>query len=366
MKIALVHEFLRSMRGGERVILAFHEIWPEAPIYTFNYNPENMPEFKNADVRPSFLNKWKFAQKHHEFFAIARIFTFGSKKIKNVDLILSSASAEAKYVKKEKRAIHICYCHTPTRYYWSDYERYRANPPFGVFNPLAKVVLTLLIGWLRKVDYKKAQKVDYFIANSNFVKARIKKYYNRDADVIYPPVETSRFSISPNIGEYYLLLGQLVWYKRPDIVIDAFNELGLPLRVMGEGSELEKLKARAKPNIEFLGRLSDEEVAKNLSGCRALIFPQVEDFGIVPLEAMASGRPVIAYAEGGALESVVSGVTGEFFHEQTPDSLMEAVKNFDLTKFDSQKIRNYALTFDTDRFKEKIKKYCEEKLAKPR
>ncbi|HSH31607.1 MAG TPA: glycosyltransferase, partial [Candidatus Saccharimonadales bacterium] len=237
MKVALVHDWLVSPGGAERVLLDFHRLWPEAPIYTAAYEPVKFPEFRGADVRPTWLNRIALAKKKHQLFSIPRAWAFQSLDLSDYDLVLSSSSAESKYVRTGRKTLHICYCHTPIRYYWSDYDWYRQNPPFGALNPVAKAVLPLLIPFLRRMDYRAAQKVDVFIANSVNVQDRIKKYYGRDCVVIYPPVSTTKFKTAEGAGKYYLVLGRQVAYKRLDLAVDAFNELGLPLVVAGTGEE---------------------------------------------------------------------------------------------------------------------------------
>lgn len=361
MKVAIVHDWMVSPGGGERVVQALHEIWPEAPIYTAAYDPEKFPEFADAKVRPTWLNRIELAKRKHQLFTIPRAWAFKSLNLSGYDLVISSSSAESKYVRTGS-ALHICYCHTPIRYYWSDYDWYRQNPPFGVLNPLAKILLPLLIEPLRRMDYRAAQKVDYYIANSKEVQGRIQKYYRRDSEVIYPPVRASSFSVSEGVGEYYLVLGRQVAYKRLDLAVDAFNELGLPLVVVGTGEEIAKQQQRANKNITFRGRVSEQELAKVIGGARALVFPQKEDFGIVPLEAMACGRPVIAFAEGGALETVVEGITGTFFKNQRPEDLVAAVRRLESMKFDPLVIRKHAEKFDQQVFQKQILGFVAEKV----
>jgi glycosyltransferase involved in cell wall biosynthesis len=253
--------------------------------------------------------------------------------------------------------LHLCYCHTPIRYYWSDYEWYLEHPPFGALNGLAKAVLPTIIGGLRKLDYSRAQKVDRYLANSKFVQDRIQKYYDRPSQIIYPPVAVNRFQVSEQRGGYYLIVGRQVAYKRLDLAIDAFNELGLPLKVVGEGEEIKVQKPRAKANIEFLGRVGDDQLPALYGGAKGFIFPAVEDFGIVPVEAMANGTPVVAYAEGGVLESVVEGVTGTFFNEKTPAALAEAVKRLETMTFDPHAIRSQAEKFSEEAFQNAVRAY---------
>ena len=357
MRVALVHEWLTNLAGSERVLLALHEMYPEAPVHTSVFVPEEFPQLADADVRTSFMQKIPGARTRHQAFPFLRTVAFERFDLSEFDVVISSSHAEAKGVITRPETLHICYCYTPIRYYWSGYHHYLANPRFGALNPIVKAVMPYMTNYLRVWDRCAADRVDLFVAISNHVARRIKKYYRRDADVIYPPVSTSWLGISPSLDDYFLLVGRLIPYKRADIVVEAFNRLGLPLKIAGTGSELESLRGMAGPNIEFLGRVSDAELGELYSRCQALVFPQEEDFGIVPLEAMAAGRPVIAYRAGGALETVVEGETGVFFDRQHADSLMESVKSFDPGRFDPEKARKRALEFDVEVFKEKTREY---------
>lgn len=359
MKVALVHEWLTNVAGSERVLLALHELYPDAPIYTSVFVPEEFPELAGADVRTSFLQRIPGAKTKHQAFSFLRTVAFERFDLSEFDVVISSSHAEAKGVITRPETLHICYCYTPIRYYWSGYHHYLENPRFGVLNPIVKAVMPYMTNYLRVWDRCAADRVDLFVAISEHVARRIKKYYRRDADVIYPPVNTAWLKISPSVDDYFLLVGRLISYKRADIVVEAFNRLGLPLKIAGTGSEMESLRAMAGPNVEFLGRVSDSELGELYSRCLALVFPQEEDFGIVPLEAMAAGRPVIAYRAGGALETVVEKETGVFFDRQDAQSLMEAVRSFDLGDFAPEKAREHALRFDVERFKEEIRHYVD-------
>jgi glycosyltransferase involved in cell wall biosynthesis len=358
-RIAIVHDWMVSPGGAEKVVLELHKLWPEAPIYTAAYTPEKFPEFADADIRPTWLNKIALAKKKHQLFSLPRAWAFKSLDLSDYDIVISSSSAESKYIRTGPKTLHICYCYTPIRYYWSDYEWYRQHPPFGKLNGLAKFLLPTLIGPLRRMDFKAAQKVDRFVGISKAVQARIKLYYKRDSDLIYPPVRTDEIALSTHEGEYYLVLGRQVAYKRLDLAVDAFNELGLPLKVAGTGEELAVQQPRSKSNIEYLGRVSDEELPGLLAGAKGFIFPAEEDFGIAPVEAMAAGRPVIAYGVGGATETVVEGKTGIFFHEQSPAALVEAVKRFETMKWDHKAIRRQAEKFSEEAFKTQMKTFVE-------
>lgn len=360
MRVALVHDWLTNLAGSERVLLALHEIFRDAPIYTSVFVPEEFPSLRHADVRTSFLQKIPGARKKHQAFPWLRTVAFESLDLSDYDVVISSSHAEAKGVITLPDTLHICYCYTPIRYYWSGYHHYLANPRFGILNPLVKALLPYMTNYLRVWDRCAADRVDLFVAISEHVARRIRKYYRREADVIYPPVDTSWLRPSNRVEDYYLVVGRLIPYKRTDVVVEAFNRLGFPLKIAGSGSELDSLRRVARPNIEFLGRVSDAELAELYSRCLALIFPQEEDFGIVPLEAMAAGRPVIAYRAGGALETVLEGETGVFFDRQDPECLAEAVMNFDPGRFNPERIRRRAMRFDTQVFKEKFTKYVRE------
>lgn len=366
MRVALVHDWLVSPGGAERVLLDFHRLWPRAPIYTAAYEPAKFPEFRDADVRPTWLNRIALAKRKHQLFSVPRAWAFKGLDLSGYDLVLSSSSAESKYVRTGQKTLHICYCHTPVRYYWSDYDWYRQNPPFGPLNPLAQAALPVLIPFLRRMDYRAAQKVDVFVANSVNVQQRIEKYYGRDSAVIYPPVSTGRFKVAQGAGEYYLVLGRQVAYKRLDLAVDAFNELGLPLVVAGTGEEIKVQRPRSNSNIRYVGRVPEEELPDLYAKATALIFPAEEDFGIVPVEAQACGRPVIAFGQGGALETVVEGKTGLFFNEQTAESLVEEVRRFQAMTWDPGAIRAHAEKFDETVFVSRIKEFVETEYAKHR
>jgi glycosyltransferase involved in cell wall biosynthesis len=359
MRIALVHDWLTNFAGAERVLVSLHELFPQAPIYTSVYCPEEFPQLAEADVRTSFLQKIPLARSRHQAFPLLRTVAFEGFDLSEYDVVISSSHAEGKGVITRPGTLHICYCYTPIRYYWSGYHHYLNNPRYGILNPLIKTIMPYLTNYLRLWDRCAADRVDLFVAISNYIAQRIQKYYRREASVIYPPVNTSWLRISPDIDDYFLLAGRLIPYKRADIVVEAFNRLGLPLKIVGTGSELQSLKDMAGPNIEFLGRIGDEDLGEMYSRCRALIFPQEEDFGIVPLEAMAAGRPVIAYRSGGALETVADGETGVFFERQDAQSLIDAVRDFDPDRFDPEKLRKHAQGFDVSVFKDRIYGFVE-------
>lgn len=273
------------------------------------------------------------------------------------DVVLSDSASYAKGIITKPSTLHICYCHTPLRYAWDDSHRYISESGYPIF---IKKIIPLIINYLRIWDREAALRVDKFIANSQFVKNRIQKYYRAGSAVIYPPVSVKNFEISEASDDYFLMVGRFLPYKRFDIAIKAFNELGWPLKIIGDGPERRRLLRMAGRNIEFLGFCDDINLRKYYSRCRALIFPQEEDFGIVALEAMASGRPVIAYRGGGVLEIMKEGITGLFFNKQTSDSLLRCLEGFNDSDFDSKTIRERALLFDRGIFKEKIRKFVDD------
>jgi len=356
LKVALVHDFLTQWGGGEYVLKVFSEIYPDAPIYVINYDQKIVDEFlPKRKVIASFLQHFPGMPKSFKYWLSFMPRAIESFDLSDFDVVLSDSSAYAKGVITRPPTKHICYLHTPTRYLWSDYQSYVASAPIPlplIGQPVVKTILRFLRRW----DLIAAKRPDYLIANSEYIAKRTRQYYQRQPDsVLFPPVDCGRFKISSKLGDYFLVVGRQEPYKKTDLAIQAANELGLKLKVVGGGTKLGELKAIAGPTVEFTGRVSDEELVELYANCQAFIFPPKEDAGITPLEAMASGRPVIAYGEGGALESVVAGVTGEFFPEQTVESLVNALKNFDPKKYDPKKIRAHALKFDAKLFKDKIR-----------
>ncbi|MDP2684551.1 MAG: glycosyltransferase [bacterium] len=360
MKIALVHDYLAQDGGAERVLEAFHEIWPEAPIFVLFCDLDKMPRFKDLDIRESFISKLPGSKKHYQWYLPFMPVATERHNLHEFDLVLSSTSAFAKGVLTRPETLHISYCHTPTRYLWTDTHEYIADLKY---NALIKSILPRLIHRMRIWDKMSVDRVDQFIANSDTVRQRIKKYYRRDSDIIYPPVDTNNFHISEIIGNYFVSGGRLVKYKRFDLIVEVFNRLQYPIKIFGVGPELENLKSKALPNIEFLGRISDKEKAELLSQAKAFIHPQIEDLGITPIESMACGRPVIAYPLGGAGETVIPGVTGVFFNSQTWESLLDVVLNFDENAWDSNLIKNHAEKFSSDYFKSRLQVYVDSKYA---
>lgn len=362
MKVALVHDYLNQMGGAERVVLALHELFPDAPLYTSIYDPNRVDQaFRNIDIRTSFMQKLPLVKKHHQPFLPLYPFAMERLDLRGYDLVLSSSSAFGKGIITGPETMHICYCHTPMRWCWN-YNEYVERERLG---KLSRAVLPFLITGLRVWDQTTAMRVDHFIANSPVVAERIARYYRRESVVIPPPVEASRFLFDPasEPEDYFLIVSRFMPYKRIDLAISACNRLQLPLVIIGSGRDEERLRKMAGPTIRFLGRLSDSEVLRYYAHCRALILPGEEDFGITPLEAQASGRPVIAYGAGGALASVVDGITGRFFTEQTVDSLADVLATFDERAFDTNTIRNHALEFDKPRFNRRMLQFIEARMS---
>ncbi|OGM60399.1 hypothetical protein A2955_03065 [Candidatus Woesebacteria bacterium RIFCSPLOWO2_01_FULL_37_19] len=360
MKIVLVYDRVNRWGGAERVLLALHEIFPDAPLYTSVYSPEkNLWAKVFPQIIPSFLNQVKYLRTRNQIIPYLMPIAFESFRFDNFDLVISVSSEAAKGIITKPKTLHICYCLTPTRYLWSHYEFYFRGPAL-------KAITKPLVAYLRKWDKIAAQRPDVMIGISTAVQQRIKKYYERESELIYPPVDVDKFK-NPLAGragqnsnskvknnnlkfkEYYLVVSRLVPYKKIDLAIEAFNELGLPLVVVGKGSEGKKLKSIAKDNIEFLDLVPDSELISLYKEAKAFIFPQEEDFGITAVEAQAAGCPVIAYRGGGALDTVIENKTGIFFGEQTKKSLVAAVKRFKGLDFKKEDLID-----NSERFSKKI------------
>ncbi len=352
MKIALVHDHLVQDGGAEKVLLVLQEMFPDAPTFTLLYDAAQVsPEFAGRDIRTSFLQRMPFGLKKYQWLLPLMPAATESHDLSGFDLVISSSSAFAKGVITRPETLHLCYCHTPTRYLWSDTHSYvqELRAP-----KLLKLGLPVLLNRLRIWDRLSAERADGFIANSRTVAARIRKYYGRDAVVIHPPVETGKFRVASGPGAYFLAGGRLVSYKRFDLVIEAFNRLGLPLTIFGDGPLAQRLRRSAGPHIRFTGKVSDEEKAALYRDAIAFIHPQEEDFGITAIESMAAGRPVIAYRKGGAVETVIEGVTGTFFDDQTAEALAGAIGRFQASAYDPRAIRSHAEAFDTSVFKRQL------------
>jgi len=356
MRVALVHEFLTQLGGAERVLQSFHEMFPDAPVYTLVYDREKTGGIFNSwDIRTSFLQKFPGGARKFKWYLPLMPLAIRSFDLSCYDLVLSDSSAFAKGVVTDSPTLHICYCHTPTRYLWESMDEYVSGIKYPwLMKIFAKVYLKHV---LKNWDFRAAQRPDALIANSRTVQERIKKYYGRKSDVIYPPVDTQWFG--PGEGgargrEYYFTASRLEPYKRIDIVVEAFNRLGLALKVAGDGTDAAALKKSAGINIEFLGRVSDVELRALYRSAKAFVFPALEDAGIAVLEALACGTPVIGFAQGGTPEFVRDGKNGVLFAEQTAADIMAAVKRFEQMAFDPVRLRESILEFGKAKFKENI------------
>jgi glycosyltransferase involved in cell wall biosynthesis len=356
MKLALVHDFLSQDGGAEKVLEVMHDLFPEAPTYTLFFDARRIPRFASRDIRTSFLQKAPFALQKYQWYLPLMPAAIEHLDLSAYDVVVSNASAFAKGVITRPDALHICYCHTPTRYLWSDTHSYARE--LRLPRPL-KSLLPPLLSHLRLWDQAASQRVDRFVANSEAVRRRIAKYYGRDSEVIHPPVDVERFSISDEPKTYFLTGGRLVAYKRFDLVIEACNQTGIPLKIFGSGPVEDALRKQAGDKVEFLGRVSDGEKAKLYAGAKAFVHPQEEDFGITPVEAMAAGVPVVAYARGGAIETVEDGVTGELFDAQRWEDLADILIRFDANKFDPIRIREHAKQFSRENFEKRFKEYLD-------
>jgi glycosyltransferase involved in cell wall biosynthesis len=360
IRTAIVAEELTQLGGSERVLDCLIEMFPKAPIYTIVWDDKKTGgKYRGKDIRTSFIQKMPLGVKHYKWYLTLMPAAVESFDLKNYDLVLSVTSALAKGVKTGKGQIHICYCNTPTRYLWFDSKEYVKNAPIPNFiRPLMPMVLSSL----RKWDLKASKRPDFYIANSKNVQQRIKKYYHRDSTPIFPPVDAQQIRPNNRAGDYYLLVSRIEPYKKVDLVISTFEKMGLPLVVAGGGTRLDEYKKIAAKNIKFVGRVSDKKLAKYYSDAIATIFPQEEDAGIVPLESMAAGRPVVAFAKGGALESVIDKKTGVLFKSQTTKGLISAIKKFQKINFSSGLIRRHAEKFDETLFKKQLLEYINSKL----
>lgn len=364
LKVALVHDWLTNWGGGERVLWSLHELYPKAQIFTSVYNEETMPELKDLHPETSYLQNVPLAKSKHQLFPTFRTYAMESFDFSEYDVVITTGAAESKGIITKPGTLHISYLFTPTRYYWSEYDKYLADPGFGVLNPIIKIVMPYVVGKMKHWDYAAAQRPDVMVGISQYVSDRIKKYYNRTAPVLFPPVDAKRFKLQERKEDFYLVVGRQVPYKRVDLAVQACTTMGKRLVVIGEGSEHEALKKMAGPTIEFKGRLNDKETAEYYAKAKAFLFTAEEDFGITPLEAMACGTPVIAYGKGGATETVKDGITGLFFNRQTPESLMNAIQRFEKIKLDPKKIRSHALTFDDMVFKKNFHALVEREWKK--
>jgi glycosyltransferase involved in cell wall biosynthesis len=365
LRVALIHHWLVRMRGGEKVLESLCRLFPQADIYTLVFDPKEIPDsIKRHPITTSWIQKLPWAIKYYSQYLPLFPIAIEQFDLSAYDLVLSSDAAVGKGVITRPETCHICYCHTPLRYGWSAHHTYLQ----AIQNPWKRSLAAFLMSHLRTWDAVASGRVDYFVANSQTVSRRIQKYYRRDSAVIYPPVATSSVQTSSRLADYYLAVGQLAPYKRFDLAVDAFNELGRPLLIVGEGPEDSNLRKRARKNITMTGRASDEALKKYLSECRALVFPGEEDFGMIAVEAHACGRPVIALAKGGAVETVISEVNGLLFEEETAASLVRAVQQFEAieSRFDSVTIRQTAMPFNEERFEQALTQFVCKKVQEHR
>lgn len=355
-RVALVHDwFLEG--GAEKVVLELHRMFPDAPIYTSYCSPEWRKKL-GGRVITGYLQRWPFS-KLRKMLPVLRRYWFESLDFSGFDLVISSSGAEAKGIKVPKGTLHINYCHAPTHYYWLRYDDYIKNPGWGIFDPLGRLGLKMLLGPMRKWDLKAAQRPDYMIANSIYTRDQIKKYYGRDATVIHPPVEIEKYLGGKALPRHgFVITGRHVAYKRFDLAIQACTLLNLPLNVLGTGPETSKIKRLAGPTISFKGYVSETEIVDILHSAEAFIFPGLDDFGIAPVAAMAAGTPVIAYKDGGSPD-YVNKETGLFFDQQSVPSLVKALQDFPKHKFKAEDVRKEARKFSPEKFREAMTRFIE-------
>jgi glycosyltransferase involved in cell wall biosynthesis len=392
IKVAIIHYWLDSYRGGEKVVETLCEIYPQADIYTHIYKPENLPEIiTKHKVSTTFISKLPFASKYYRHYLPLMPIALKLLNLKKYDLIISSESGPAKGIRKGANALHVCYCHSPMRYIWDmekeyidsfkrkvkreklkEKEKCSSNFVFRIQSMLSPVYCLLYVFlwkitacYMRCWDKHSSKNVDYFIANSKFIAARIRKFYKRKSTVIHPPCEINRFNLKTNKENFYLCASQLVEYKKVKMVVEAFNELGLSLCVIGIGNELDKIKKIAKNNIQILGKVSDKVLKEKFESCKAFVYAGKEDFGIVFVEAIAAGAPIIAFGKGGVRDIVKNGKTGLFFKNQTSESIAELVKKFENGKIKCLpyvEIAKSAKQFSKTTFEQKITDFINSKL----
>jgi glycosyltransferase involved in cell wall biosynthesis len=364
MKIAIVHDYLVQYGGAERVLETVHEIWPEAPVFTIVHISKKLPDhFKSWNITPTFIQRFPLINTHYrKYFAL---FPAAIEQIEltEFDVVLSISSAWAKGVITFPHTTHISYLLNPMRFGWEEYYSTAKRTKGALY----RLGIRLLMNYIRIWDVTSTQRVDHMVAISETTRQRVLKYYRRDSEIIYPPCNTSFFAPDPNlrVQDFFLIVSRLKPNKRIDVAVRAFNDLGLPLLIIGTGEMHSELTKIARPNVQFLGNLSDEEIRSHYQRAQAVIFPGIDDFGIVPVEAQACGTPVIAFNKGGALETVIDGETGCFFHPQTPEVLADVVKKFDRSKFHTDTLRKNALRFDKEKFKQELSRFVTQKLQQP-
>jgi glycosyltransferase involved in cell wall biosynthesis len=347
-RTAIIHYWLVGMRGGERVLERLIRLFPDADIFTHVYDAKAVSDLiRERPVRTTFIQKLPASRRLYQKYLPLMPLALEQLDLRGYDLVLSSESGPAKGVISPPGALHVCYCHSPMRYLWDHYSEYLSSA-----GPVSRLVMPILTHLLREWDCVSSARVDRFIANSSFIQQRIEKAYRRTSAIVHPPVEVSLYKPAPEISPSYLWVGQMTPYKRADLALEAFNALGLPLLMVGEGAMLRDLKRRARPNVTIVPRLPFEELRRAYASCRALVFTAEEDFGIVPVEAMASGRPVLAYGRGGVIDSITPGLTGLFFKEQSTESLIAGVQAMEawLGDFNPAEAIHSAARFAPERF----------------
>jgi len=361
VKVAIIHDWLTGMRGGEKCLEVFCELFPDATIHSLVHVKGSLSDtIERMNIKTSILQAFPDIDKTYRYFLPFMPKLIEQFDLSGYDLIFSSSHCVAKGVKIPSNSTHICYCYTPMRYIWDMYGQY-----FGNSKPHVRLAMKILRPHLQKWDVRSSKRVDDFIAISEYIRERIQRHYNRDSTVIYPPVDTDFYSLLQNVSHeagYYLAVSAFAPYKRIDLTIETFNRLGLPLKVIGSGQDEKKLKSIARGNIEFLGWKNNDDLRTHYRNCRALIFPGEEDFGIVPVEAQSCGKPVIAYKKGGTVETIIEGKTGIFFEEQTIESLSAAVNKLENTQFSADEISSHAAKFSRRKFKVEIQRFVENRL----
>lgn len=362
LKVAIVHDWLVG-GGAERVVYELHEMFPNAPIYT-SYATKEWRKKLDGKVVTGYLQHWPFSALR-KFIPVLRIWWFSQLDLSGYDLVVSSSgNGEAKSIQAPDGCTHICYCHSPVHFYWRHFDQYLKHPGFGIFNPIVRLALRALVSPLRTWDYRTAQRPDYFIANSTHIQSDIKRYYDRDATVIHPPVDVKRFQGAKptHKRQGFITVGRQVPHKHTELIVQACTRLDVPLTVIGNGPEHKKLVKMAGPKVTFITHAPNDDIPTYIASAEAFVFASYDDFGITPVEAMATGTPVIAFRAGGALDYVESGRTGEFFSQQTVSSLKRALQRFSPAKYSPDDIKTRAREFRADHFRKNISKFIKDSL----
>ncbi|MDQ7009082.1 MAG: glycosyltransferase [Candidatus Gracilibacteria bacterium] len=363
-KIAIVCDWIKDWGGAELVLADIMEVFPQADIFSSIFFQEGNKVFEGRKITTSFIQKIPILNKSHKLALTLRPLAFESFDLSEYDIVISSTSAESKGVITKPECLQICYCHTPTRYFWSHTHEYLNMMEFGVFNFIGKWFAPKVFHKLRQWDFCAAQRPDYFIGNSKNTVSRINKYYRREAEVIYPGTDLSKFKFNEKKEDFYLYVGRCIPYKKFDLIVDSFNENGKKIIIVTntDNNLYRELKAKSNKNIEWKLKISRKETLELFSRAKAFLFPPEEDFGLVPVEAMACGTPVIAYGKGGATETVLDGKTGIYFQKQTVKSLNKAIEKFENTSFNYKEIREHSQNFSKEKFQQNLLKFVEDKL----